>query len=593
MNHLHFSTFRLVPCRPLLLGVLTAICSVMPLARTLAQVPIVVEHHAPKRIVIVSGWTTASINPFFATGTVSQEIQGYIYESLLRTDETTLTYVPLLADSLPRYSMDHRTLEFKLNPAARFSDGRRVTPDDVIFSLKASMHPRVPFGRDMRPFLKDVERADRVEGDSLRVRIRLRVPSVPVESALAGVPIVPKYVWDPENISDDIKWEDLVTDSTRTFALDEMARLLDTEQDEDLVPLMVGSGPYMLEGIGGMGGDITLAKSRTYWNARSTYGTVFAERLVWRFEPDNERMIKLLLDGKADVIPFISIRAYMKAEAKLRRNGIAALLHRYPAYTYLGFNMARPIFRERSVRRAISHAVDRARIIRDVYGGHAEPVNGPVLRERPECDTTIPPMTFNLDSTRMLLNAAGWTDSDGDGVRDKMIDGRRTALSFRILINAGGETRLRMAEIIREALRGIGVRMELEALDWDDYLQRMRDHDFDAAISGWTASTSEVLMRQLWHSASISADGSNYGSFSNREVDSLIEASETEEFFSERVRMCRRIQRIIADEMPYCFLACPNGVALYRDVYENVTARLQRPPITPEYWWLKPKRGRK
>ena len=116
-------------------------------------------------------------------------------------------------------------------------------------------------------------------------------------------------------------------------------------------------------------------------------------------------------------------------DGKVRREAFE-----YPGYRYIGYNQRRAVFKDRRFRLAMAHAIPVQQIIDEVFEGLAVPVVGPFLPGSSQADPSIKPVEYNLDEARKLLDEALWRDTDGDGIRDKMIDGKKVPARFELLI---------------------------------------------------------------------------------------------------------------------------------------------------------------
>ena len=108
---------------------------------------------------------------------------------------------------------------------------------------------------------------------------------------------------------------------------------------------------------------------------------------------------------------------------------------KYPSrsYSYIGWNLRHPLFKDRAVRQALTHLVDRERIIKDVYLGLGRIQTGNFYIGSPNHDPTIKPYPFDVEKAKAMLAEAGWRDTDGDGVLDK--DGRKFEFVFMSISN--------------------------------------------------------------------------------------------------------------------------------------------------------------
>jgi len=188
----------------------------------------------------------------------------------------------------------------------------------------------------------------------------------------------------------------------------------------------------------------------------------------------------------------------------------------YPAYRYVGYNEARDLFKDKRVRWALSHAIPVDQIIDKIYHGLAERLTGPFARQL-GLGRSLEPVTYDLGKARQLLDEAGWTDTNGDGVRDKEIDGKRVDAKFDMIIYADRPQYLSIAEIMQENCRQIGVDVQISPTKWALMLQKLRKKEFDACILGWATGWKDDPF-QIWHGSQADApDSSNAIGYKNPE----------------------------------------------------------------------------
>jgi peptide/nickel transport system substrate-binding protein len=196
---------------------------------------------------------------------------------------------------------------------------------------------------------------------------------------------------------------------------------------------------------------------------------------------------------------------------------------------------------------------------------------------------TIP---YDLAKARVLLEEAGWKDTDNDGVRDKMVNGTKVKMEFSIQLNSGNNQRKQMAILFSEALKQIGVTAQLSTLEWAVFLDNMDKHEFDAVIGGWAMEVTEGDMYQIWHAKSSELGGSNYISYNNPRVNELIEAIRGEFDYENRRGMYQEIQQLIHEEQPYNFLISEKRVAGYNRRFRNAVFFPPRPCYNLGWWWV-------
>jgi len=240
---------------------------------------------------------------------------------------------------------------------------------------------------------------------------------------------------------------------------------------------------------------------------------------------------------------------------------------RYPAhaYSYIGLNLKNPLFQDRRVRQALSHLVDRERIIRDVFSGLTRSTSGPFFMDSPAYDKTIKPYEFSVAKAKGLLAEAGWRDTDGDGIADK--DGEK--FRFSILFPNSSTAYQKMLPILREDMAKAGILMESLSLEWSVVEERLNKRKFDACMIAWSTGTRPDPF-QLWHSSTADLPfSSNFISFRNAEADRLIEEIRKEFDDGKRTELYHQFHRLIHEEAPYLFLFSPENLLAVSRRYRN------------------------
>lgn len=287
-----------------------------------------------------------------------------------------------------------------------------------------------------------------------------------------------------------------------------------------------------------------------------------------------------LLAGNIDVTTLLPEQWVRRCNVpEFGKNGILRKLQ-LPgnSYSYIGYNLNRPLFQDRRVRQALTLLTNRERIIKEIYFGLAQPINGPIAYTSPYYDRELKPYPFDPAEAKRLLELAGWRDSDGDGILDK--DGVK--FEYTIMQVANHPIQEKMLPMIKEDLAKAGIIMNIKIFEWSAFLQRIDSRDYDACALGWT-SPLESDPYQLWHSSQIANSGSNHISFRNARVDEIVERLRTTFEQSERIKLFHEFARIIHEEQPYTFLVAPYSLLAVASRYQNV----QKFPLglEPEIMW--------
>jgi peptide/nickel transport system substrate-binding protein len=215
---------------------------------------------------------------------------------------------------------------------------------------------------------------------------------------------------------------------------------------------------------------------------------------------------------------------------------------------------------------ALSHLVDRNRIIKDVYYGLANAVSGPLFSGSPFYDSRIEPYEFNVETAKKLLANAGWQDHDGDGVLDK----NGMPFRFTLIYPNVNTTFQKMLPILKEDMAKAGIQLDILALEWSVILERVDSRSFDAVAMGWVSPIMHDPY-QLWHSESAKQENSsNYINFNNPEADRLIE--EIRQCFDPEklTELYHQFHALIHQEEPYLFLFSASSLNAISKRYRNL-----------------------
>lgn len=241
------------------------------------------------------------------------------------------------------------------------------------------------------------------------------------------------------------------------------------------------------------------------------------------------------------------------------------------SYYYIGWNQKKPFFQSQKIRKALSYAIDRRRIIDQNLNHMGIMITGPFFPYSPSYDLSIVPLAHDPDEAIRLLEEEGWHDKDGDGIREKMINGEKIPFKFTLIYYVKNMSTKVICDYVATTLRQIGIECSLWGVDLPDLSRNFEDKTFDALFLGWGLGTPPEDPEQLWHSALATQKGtSNAIGFCNKEADSIIEKLHYEYDVEKRNTLYHRFHKIIYDEAPYTFLYSPKRKLLYRDYVKNL-----------------------
>ena len=258
------------------------------------------------------------------------------------------------------------------------------------------------------------------------------------------------------------------------------------------------------------------------------------------------------------------------------------------SFFYIGWNLRKPLFKEKKVRQALSHAFNGDKMLDEVFLGLGARSTGPIPTFLPFYDKTVPGYPFDLDRAAALLDEAGWTDSNDDGIRDKVIDGESKEFVFDLVVYGSSDEYTTLGSIFSEDLAQIGVKMTVKAMEWSLLLKKIGDREFDAVTLAWVSGP-DVDFNQIWHSSQADTPkSSNHVGFKNAEADALIAEMHTTFDFRERVKLSHRFHQLIHEEAPYTFFYTRKRPGYWQPQLDNVQFAKVRPYRNHKTWHLAP-----
>lgn len=455
----------------------------------------------------------AGLIPNITTDSASHEVGSMIYDGLVRTDRN-LNYVGQMAESWT-FSKDCLQLTFKLRRDIKWHDGRPFTADDVLFTYQTMINPKTPtaYKEDFLA-VKQAEILDRYT-----VGVTYAYPTAKALQSWATW-ILPKHLLEP-------------------YAAEGRLR----ESPQNTRP--VGTGPYRFQQWNS-GEKVVLLANPGYYEGRPYLG-----RLVYRIIPSQGTIFLELKAKGVDLARLTAIQFMRQTEYPAFRK--AYRKYRYPSsrYTYLGFNLRDPRFADKRVRQAFAHAINKQELIDGVLMGLAREATGPLRPGTWAYTDEVKHYEYDPRKARALLAEAGWKDRDDDGVvEDK--NGKRFA--FTIRTNQGNEERKKVAEIIQQRLKDIGVSTEIQVIEWASFLKEfIKKKRFEAIVLGWGVGT-DPDQYNVWHSSQVGADQLNHISYASPEADQLLEKGRGSCQQEERVKYYHRLQEVLAEDEPTVFL---------------------------------------
>ncbi|MGA9045452.1 peptide-binding protein [Sulfuricurvum sp.] len=449
----------------------------------------------------------ARLNPLIATDSASSSIAGFLFNSLVKYDETGQKIIGDLAES---YRFVTPTLiEFKLRRGVKWHDGKPFTASDVVFTYDLIKSPKT-----ITPYTSDFRVIKKVTAiDDYTLHISYEKPYFKaLEIWMMG--IVPRHILHREN--------------------DIMGSKFNTAP--------IGTGPYVLKKLE-FSKQIVLEANPHYFEHRPKI-----DKIVFHVISDPMTRFLMLKSGQIDVDGLEPMQYERQLDKSFHDRFATAELPSH-SYTYLGFNLRLKKFKDPRVREALSLAIDRDALIDVLFLGHGNVCTGPFLPGSKGFNEHIKSPKRNLMKAKALLKSAGYSAAH--------------PLEFEIATSNSNAIRPYAAEIIQRQLLDVGVRVTLRVMEWQAFLNTVvSPRKFDSVLLGWSLSLSPDPYA-LWHSQSDVPGGFNLVGYHSVSTDKLIERMENSTD-SERIASLQRqiFARIVGDN-PYLFLVIPNEINVY------------------------------
>ncbi len=466
-------------------------------------------------------------------------IEEMLFLTLCELDEE-LNLQPRLAKSW-HIGADGKEITFTLRDDVFWSDRQPTTAADVLHTYQRAVNPQVGYtGRDR---FSAVDTAIVLDPYRIRFIFNKKYPDALLD---LQIPILPKHILEkvpPEEL-----------------------------RQAPFGRQPISNGPFLLKEW--------RANDRIVFEANEHYfgGKPKLDRIIFRIVPEETVLLSSLRTGEIDLLPYL-------APNRLRELGADANLRvlSYPdrGYSFLAFNLQRPVFQDRRVREAIARAIQRQNLVDVLLNGQGRLIAGPIPPYFWACDTSLPPDLFDPQKANALLDLAGWQSRDAAGWRKQ----GNTALEFTMKTNADNKLRSDALVMLQADLAKLGVRAQPELLEFGKLVEDvLQARNFDAVLLSWKTGFA-VDPSPVWHSRAI-ADGYNLGAYRNASVDSLLTAARLESDRAKAAPLWHAFQRQVVADFPYVFLYTQNNPAVVSQRLHNVKMDVRGYLINVEDWFL-------
>ncbi len=516
---------------------------------------------APHPLVVSVVGDPLTFNPIIADEQAGRAVGGAVFDTLVRLDPATATARPGLAKTWT-YAPETHEYTLTLRDDVRWHDGEPLTARDVVFTVDA-IHaaPNSPYARILRI---DDQPVRATAPSPTTVRFALPRPYAPFVESLV-IPIIPAH-----------KLGAGIADGRLDRVADQWG--VDVDPAE-----LVGTGPFRLAAYV-PGQRIVLERNDAYWRHDEAGESLpYLDRYILRIAPDRETVLDWFRAGAIHIFsPRFDEVATLRYSSAADEFVIEAV-GRDTSSLFLTFNR-NPLhyrrggktdprftwFNDPRFLRAVAHAIDKTAIIDGALGGLGVPARSLIPPANP-FHSKLEKYGYNQDLARQILEDAGYTDRDKDGVRE---DSSKTPVKFTLTTNHGNTVREQIGKMVVDQLLAVGIQATLETLPFPDLFERLdATYDWDAMLIGFTVgvdpASSENLLRSdgdlhVWHPLQQLP-----ATAWEAQIDDLVDQGTRALDRTQRREIYAEIQAILHKQLPMIHLVRPTLFAARRHGVEN------------------------
>jgi peptide/nickel transport system substrate-binding protein len=529
------------------------------------------------RLVVALRDEPKTLNPLTAVDSPSREVISVMQADLVHINRASQLTEPALAKSW-KISPDGLQYTLILRQGLRFSDGHPLDADDVLFSFRVYLDENVhATQRDLLIVGGKPITARKVDEQTLV--FQFTKPYGVEERLFDGFAILPRHLL--EKPYQEGKLGQLWTPSTPASE-------------------WAGLGPFRLKEYT-PGQKLVLERNPYYWKTDAKGNRLpYLDELVFLFVPSADAQVLRFQSGETDIISRIGAENF-SVLSRQQRGYTMADAGPGLEYNFLFFNlnnlgeksspeMARKQkwFRDVKFRRAVSAAVDRDAIVRLVYQGRGAALWGPVTPgNRRWVNTSIPHLPRSLERARALLKEAGFSWTTGPNGEPALVDSDAKPVEFSILTSSSNADRSKMATLIQDDLKQLGMHVQVVPLEFRSLINRVtQTKEYDACIQGIVSPDVDPNVDiNVW----LSSGGTHLWNPSQTrpataweaEIDRLMEQQLSTPGYEQRKKLYDRVQQILAENEPMIFLASPDILVGAK----NTIAHLHPAGLEPYLLW--------
>jgi len=555
--------------------------------------------HVPDAEVLSASWPTNNtlvvhiigepdqMHPSNSTHEVRSLIQLYTQKYLMCRGVEQCKPAPDLATDYPVISADHLRYSYTLRKEAKWDDGTPITVEDVLFSYKAYKCQLVN-NPHAKPYLKNILNIEKDATNPATLTMIMQREYVQNVELTVDFPILQTSFFDPKGVLKNYTFAQLDAKDFNGNAhtdLKAWAEEFNSAKYGHDPKYIVGAGPYQFTSWE-VGQQITITKKPNYWATGSTRinDAALPERIIFKLNKDQNSTMLELKSQVLDASNFLSMKTLLtlQEDSAFNANYNSCFVGNYN-FSYLALNMKpdgikhQPFLVDKNVRRAFALLTPCDDIISVVYKNKTKRITSMVSAMKPEYNSDLALLSYDVQQAKKLLDDAGWKDSNNDGIRDRLINGKKVEMKLDLNIMNSVVDWKDIANLIAESYLKAGIQVNIVLMDPAAFIDKNKHHDFDMILGSWGGVSGSDDFSQIWGSENWANGGSNYVGFGNAAIDALIDSCNFTIDPAKRIPLVRKFQKVVYDEQPYIFLnSSTRRIAIHKR-WGNVNFYIERP----------------
>ena len=472
------------------------------------------------------GGDAKSLNPLMINSQTEMELLDLTGLQLINFDADFTPFAPDWAVKSWQVSKDRMMDKFVLRDDLTWSDGKPVTAHDVVFAFQTIVNPRVP----IPALVSSTQHIRWIEAYDDHTLVMFHKKPMASWTENITFPLIPKHIYE-KSLPDDFT----MTDS-------------DYHLKYERQPVTCGPYAYFKRE---QGQETVVRRRESYFmkDGKQVREKPYLREIRFRVITDPNTALLAAKSGDVDEVILTAEQWLAQTDgADFYKLNTKVQGSEWTEF-HLEWNCKSPYFSDKRVRRAMAYAFDHEEMLKSIFYNLAEPGTGVFHPTAWMASKKIKPFKQDLDKAEDLLDAAGWEDTDDDGVRDKMVNGRRVKFAFTI-VTYEQPNAVKACTLLKNNLDQIGVVCNVKPTEFTVKTQLAIDHKFDALMGGWGTGTDPATLDNIY----ATGQGRNFGQYSNPKVDELFKQGQLEFDREKRAAIYAQIHDILWEDQPALWL---------------------------------------